>query len=186
MIFYTSELMLGDNEYLCKSNRHFTNILTMNSVIISSWNQMVSGSDDVYILGGVGDFEYLKSLNGNKRLIMSSYEMKHFNDQRRKKTGDPYDELDVEIYEKFLYNNYGIVSVNHTGRMIKKTCTGKFVWLTTNPSYTKSDMFNVYGCIGDFQKMVSNGINASVGVNNYYPISETELEYYSKHVDKLV
>ena len=79
MIFYTSELMLNDNEYLSKSTRHFSSVLKMHNTLISSWNSIVSDSDDVYIIGGVGDYEFLKALNGNKRLIMSDYERTHFN-----------------------------------------------------------------------------------------------------------
>lgn len=186
MVFYTSELMLNDGEYLRKSNRHFSTALSMTNHIITSWNRVVSDSDDVFILGGVGDFEYLKSLNGNKKLIMSASEKAHYEGWRKTLSDEPDEELDSELYEKHLLTTYGIVGVNFGGRMIKKTSTGKLIRLVTDKDFAKLDTFNVYGCIGDFQKMVSSGINASIAVHNYSPLSESELEYYFKSMEKLI
>ena len=185
MVFYTSELMFNDLVYFSKSNRRFNNSLIMCNNIISPWNRVVSDSDDVYIIGGVGEYEYLKSLNGRKHLVMSSYEVKLFEEWRKELTDDPKDDIDLELYGKFL-KEYGISSVATSGRLMKKTYTGRLVWLTTDPKHRRDDVFNLYGCVGDLQKLVSSGVNCSIAVNNYYPISETEIEYYAKSLNKLI
>lgn len=62
MIYFTSDLHLGDEKIIEEYHRPFYDVLEMNDKLISNINSVVMPDDDLYILG---DFSYYE-LNGDK------------------------------------------------------------------------------------------------------------------------
>lgn len=80
MIFYTSDLHFGHTNCISFDNRPFENVEKMEEEMIKRWNGRVNDADTVYILGDVfygykkDKEELLKSLNGQKILIMGNHD----------------------------------------------------------------------------------------------------------------
>ena len=80
MIFYTSDLHIGHKNAIRFDSRPFADVEEMEREIIRRWNNKVSLSDDVYILGDVfynckkDKSEFLKSLNGRLHLVVGNHD----------------------------------------------------------------------------------------------------------------
>lgn len=78
-IFVTSDTHFGhDREFIWKA-RGFNSVEEMNETYISRWNEVVSPTDEVYILGDLilGDksnIEYLKRLNGYIHIALGNHD----------------------------------------------------------------------------------------------------------------
>lgn len=79
MNYYISDLHFGHKNVIRFDTRPFQSVDEMDEELIRLWNNKVSDTDDVYI---VGDFSYrsgrqeqwyLKQLNGCKHLILGKY-----------------------------------------------------------------------------------------------------------------
>lgn len=79
MNYYISDLHFGHKNVIRFDTRPFQSVDEMDEELIRLWNNKVSDTDDVYI---VGDFSYrsgrqeqwyLKQLNGRKHLILGKY-----------------------------------------------------------------------------------------------------------------
>lgn len=82
-IFYIADTHFG-HEYVIKfDNRPFENVEEMNQKMLENWNKAVGKQDLVYILGDFmwkfqdSDFDFVKQLNGNKRLIKGNHDKTH-------------------------------------------------------------------------------------------------------------
>jgi len=79
-IFYISDLHIGHQNVLTLDSRPFENLEEMEDAIRNNWNSVVSKEDLVMILGDClwiysdKAFEYIKSLNGRKRLIRGNHD----------------------------------------------------------------------------------------------------------------
>ena len=175
MLFFTSGMFFDNNRIANK--RHFRSTLDMNQTIISNWNSVITSSDEVYILGGVGEFGYLPSLNGKKMILMAPADMRFYNTYITGVTPVRDEEYDREMFEVYVNMNYNIERVSFSNRIICRLYSGRNVALTTGYSHGKDeDRFNVVGGIGDFQRMFPNGINSEIYINGMYPLSETDIE----------
>jgi len=85
MLHFTADLHLDHANILSHCARPFVNVHQMNQTLIHNWNQSVSGSDTVYVLG---DFAWssakpeqvsawLAQLNGNKILVRGNHDRKN-------------------------------------------------------------------------------------------------------------
>lgn len=86
MIYYTSDLHLGNKNIIEYENRPWKTVEEMDAALIGNWNQVVGRNDEVYVLG---DFcfkgattviHYLEKLNGYIHLIRGNHD--HFMSQR--------------------------------------------------------------------------------------------------------
>lgn len=82
MIYYTSDLHLGNSNIIGYENRPWKTVEEMDAGLIGNWNQVVGRNDEVYVLG---DFcfkgaskviQYLENLNGTIHLIRGNHD--HF------------------------------------------------------------------------------------------------------------
>lgn len=83
MIFFTADTHFGHNKIIKYCNRPFSDANDMDRSMIINWNNRVSKNDTVYVLG---DFSFnkkgkeisdlLKSLNGEKHLIIGNHDGK--------------------------------------------------------------------------------------------------------------
>ena len=77
MIWATSDHHFGHKNILHLCNRPFSTIEEMDEALIANWNNTVSKTDTIYILG---DFawrngqSYVKRLNGNKIFLLGDHD----------------------------------------------------------------------------------------------------------------
>ena len=185
MIYYISDMLFG-NETVARK-RHYSNASDMNNDIISNWNRTVYPTDTVYIIGGVGDFSFLKGLNGDKILLMSDKEkddmLKYVSDI----TPIRDEEYDSDMYSWYMKSEYGISNVIYTGRLLRKDYSGKLLRLTTVRDSMRESVISIIGGMGnEYQRLFKNGINSNVFVNGMYPVSEVEVGELLKHIDELI
>lgn len=80
MIFYTADLHLGYLPILQATARPFATVEEMDEALIRSWNERVTESDTVYIVGdlsynsGKTPVQYLSRLHGIKHLIRGNHD----------------------------------------------------------------------------------------------------------------
>ena len=79
MKHYISDLHFGHEKIIKLDGRPFENAEHMNNTIIDNWNNVVSNSDEVYILGDVFwknelAVDILPKLNGEKHLIKGNHD----------------------------------------------------------------------------------------------------------------
>jgi len=120
MNFYISDIHAWHENVLTFDNRPFANLDEMHSTIKSNWNNIVTNNDTVYILGDFlwkytdESINWVKSLNGNKRLIKGNHDKCH--DTKFKNLFQvitPYEEINDEgirvvlcHYPISLYNGH--------------------------------------------------------------------------------
>ena len=171
MLYFTSDLFFGDSKI--SKYRGFKSSDDMNSFIIDKWNSIVNDSDNVYILGGVGDFNYLKFLKGTKVLIFSDNENQFFHTYVESISNNRDEMQDKELFESYVRNTYEIDRVIYSRRIICKLGGGTIVVLTSDIEHKRSsDFFNVSGSMGDTYKYFDDGYNVNIGINYMKPVSE--------------
>ncbi|SCW80339.1 Calcineurin-like phosphoesterase superfamily protein [Paenibacillus tianmuensis] len=80
MIYFTADLHFEHEKIMKHTHRPFRNLEEMHRKLIQKWNQKVSYTDEVYILGdvtmkgGMVANHYLTQLNGTKYLIKGNHD----------------------------------------------------------------------------------------------------------------
>ncbi len=79
MIFYTSDLHLGDQIIFDKCRRPFENLKEMEKTILANWNAKVGDEDVVYVLSDImssdsSSIGAFRNLKGHKRLIVGNHD----------------------------------------------------------------------------------------------------------------
>lgn len=187
MTFYVSEIFFGD-EKIAK-RRHFRDADSMNNKIIENWNSIITPDDKVYILGGVGEFEFLLSLNGEKTLMMSDYEDEFYKRYIRSVTTEIDDPYNKEMFEVYLKNMFYVENTVFGKLLTRKDYSGNLVRLQVaggRGDRSQDPRLTIYGAIGDYQRMTHKGINSNILVNGMFPLSEIEAEDIKKHLDKQI
>jgi len=72
MIYFTSDPHLNE----LRKHHYDTPFDTKeqkNESIKKNWNSLVTENDTVKVIGDVGDFEFLKDLNGNIHIILGNH-----------------------------------------------------------------------------------------------------------------
>lgn len=185
MIFYTANLMFG-NETIAK-HRHFKDASYMNNKIIENWNSVVTPEDKVYILGGIGTFEFLLSLNGEKTLMVTKHEKEFYDKYISSVTTNEEDAYNKEMFEVYVKNMFFVEKVLFQKSIVIKDFTGNMLRLSTDIDTTRnSDNFVIAGNMGDYQRMFNTGINADIYVNGLFPISEVDIRDSINHLHNLI
>lgn len=174
MLFFTAGLWF-DNSNIA-SKRHFRDADEMNRCIIKRWNSVVTDKDTVYILGDIGEFEYLKELKGDKIIFLSSSDMRFYETYITSIT-DKRDEMyDKEMFETYAQNTYGVDHVQYNKRSLRKIYSGRFVCMTVDYENRKDkELFNITN-LGEGYRLKDFGINVESSMNYMTPISEVEIE----------
>jgi calcineurin-like phosphoesterase family protein len=79
-IFYISDTHFSHENIIKFDNRPFKSVEEMNNTMLENWNSVVRKEDVVCILGDFiwkfkdEDFEFVKRLNGSKRLILGNHD----------------------------------------------------------------------------------------------------------------
>lgn len=172
MIYYTSDLHLGNNNIIEHENRPWNSVEEMNQALINNWNSRVTDEDTVYVLGdfcfkgATRSIEYLEQLNGHIHLLRGNHD--YFYNQKS--------------FELWKWNSDKGNEVHLEGQY-KHGMDGKHeVILCHYPILYWENMergsIHLYGHVHtyrDCSAMAPNSYNVGVDANNYYPVTLEEL-----------
>ena len=117
--FFTSDTHFGHNNIINYCDRPFKDVDEMDNALISSWNDLVSNEDIVYILG---DFafknrkdveECLEKLNGKKALIRGNHDRASLIKAFKRMGYEVYDYLKLTISDNEMSNGFQSMILFH-------------------------------------------------------------------------
>ncbi len=158
MIYFTADPHYGHSAIIDYCNRPFKNVDVMNATLIRNWNNVVTDSDTVYVIGdfsmkGTEDRNYIarisNKLNGTKHLILGNH----------------------DNLKPFAYTDIGFKTV-HTALELN-VGDGETWLLHHDPvaSITAPDKIWICGHVHQMFKYCKNAVNVGVDVWNYTPVS---------------
>lgn len=179
MLFFASGMMFDNGIY--SARRKFDDPFEMNNIVISRWNKVICDTDDVIILGGVGEFEYLKDLKGRKTLMIDNRDRVFYDSYVSAISTIRDASYDEEMFETYVKENYGVDKVVFNKKIVRKIYSGRLVSVTNDiANYRDGFKLNVFSHAEDSVRIVNNGINVEVSMNYMSPISEIDVEYTLK------
>ena len=174
MIYYISDLHLGDERILKLCSRPFSSTNELFETLIKRWNAKVTDFDDVYVLGDIANGssglvkEFFSKVKGRKHLIVGNHDedymvdysltnsfvsisrLEYITDEERKVCLCHYPLMDWFFGGKIIYHVYGHIH---------------------NKNGDNGDMYKL------MQEYYNNlpAYNASVDVTNFEPVTLNEL-----------
>ena len=170
MIFYTSDLHLGNVNIIAYENRPYKTVAEMNADLIYKWNSKVGRKDEVYVLGdfsfkGVQEtIKFLEQLNGRIHLIHGNH--------------DAF--LGGATFSLYLKESTRVIDdgwyerINDNGREVVLCHFPIMYWDGMGDRGT----YHLYGHMHsrpNMQHPHTDAFNVGVDVNNYYPVALDEL-----------
>ena len=96
-VFFIADMHFDDDNIRRYENRPFETVQDMNDAIVKNWNDAVEEGDEVYIIGDIGNEEYIEKLNGKKYLVKGNHD---------KLTNEEYRKIGFEnFFFKILFRN---------------------------------------------------------------------------------
>lgn len=159
MVYFIADMHFDDLNILVYSRQQFKNIKIMNDLIVKNWNEVITDEDIVYILGDIGNLEYLEKLNGKKIIITGNH--------------DNADEIcrkypDIKIYDKPIIEKWMILS--HEPMM----------FLPKEAPY-----LNIHGHLHQFDYRCGNSLNWYEG-NRHFNVSCEKINYTPISLDDII
>lgn len=168
MNYYIGDTHLGHANIIKHDQRPFSNIDEMDRAIIENWNNRVTNSDNIYIVGDFiyrGEKEpewYLKQLKGKKHFIIGNHDGAVL---KNDKALSYFEEVDKIMHI--------IDGKNHI-------CLCHFPIAEWNGYY--KGHYHIYAHIHNnlndayyFMKKYDRALNAGCMINNYMPVTFNEL-----------
>lgn len=182
-VWFTSDTHFNQQRTLELSLRPFKDLNDMNMALIENWNNCVGINDNLIFAGDWGSFDYLKYLNGNIIFILGNYERKDMLD-RKMDFVDYHDWLTQDIGFSNVHLNYTTYTINT--ELNDGTNYVKEVKLIHEPSKFYQEPRLDWALFGHCHqiKMKKWGYNVGVDVNNYAPISEKDVAFYLRAIEK--
>lgn len=140
----------------------FTDINQHNEMLADNWNSTIAPHDKVYHVGDFGDIEFVKRLNGKKRLILGNHDSR------------------IDKYQLVKYFEHVIVSRVFATEFVRPIIVTHFP-LHKDERGNAPRYVNVHGHIHEKTIYDSNGhpdpwyINVSIEQTNCYPIHWDEV-----------
>lgn len=169
MKYYISDLHFGHSNIIKHDGRPFDDVDEMDKAMISLWNSRVQKNDEVYVVGdfcfrsGKSPAWYLEQLKGIKYLILGNHDDVILNDGSAK---NYFAEIDK------------IMTIKDEDRRIVLCHYPLAEW-----DRMKHGSYHIYGHIHNrkdeaymFMKDKDRAYNAAVAINNYMPVTFSELE----------
>lgn len=173
MIYYTSDLHLGNKNIIGYENRPYKTVDEMDADLIYKWNAKVGRDDHVYVLG---DFcfkgasraiEYLELLNGYIHLIRGNHD--HFMSQKSMEmwrwNSDKGEMTTLEGWYKHIEDNGREVVLCHFPIMYWDGMDDRGSYHLYGHMHSRPNM----------QHPHKDAFNVGVDVNNYMPVALDEL-----------
>lgn len=120
--YFIADTHFGHENALAFDNRPFKTIEEHDNTLIENWNQAVGMEDDVFILGDISwynasrSIEIVKSLNGNKHLIVGNHDKKLLKNREFQSLFmeiTNYKEVPVSDGKGIVLSHYPIPCFNH-------------------------------------------------------------------------
>ena len=173
--FYTSDTHFGSERALTLSKRPFKSVDEMNWKIIENWNNRVHPNDKIYHLGDFGELWPVQYLNGEIFLIEGNYEKDEIikNNEYKKILEKYFD----KIYEEpFINDDFDFSKKILCHEPLEGLKLYNIIKYKKIPDY-KNINFILFGHIHGRQKIKEFGIDVGTDANNYYPLSEEEVQF---------
>lgn len=173
MIFYTSDLHLGNANIIKYEDRPYKSVEEMDADLIAKWNAKIGRDDDVYVLGDFSfkrveqTINYLENLNGRIHLLRGNhdayYSQHSFNlwkwnsDKGRRVTKEDW-----------------YAHIDDNGREVVLCHFPIMYW----DGMDDRGAYHLYGHMHsreNLQHPHKDAFNVGVDVNNYYPVTLDEL-----------
>ena len=171
MIYYISDLHIGDQRVFDLCLRPFSSLQEYENELIRRWNNKVTNDDVVFILGDIADCslervkEVFGCLNGRKRLIIGNHDEKL---------------LLKYLAEGIVVSAAGVKHIEDAGRLVFLCHYPVMDWW-----FGDKKIYHVYGhvhnktdhlhqAINDFYRD-KTAYNASADVVNFEPVTLDEL-----------
>lgn len=156
MDFYTGDWHNYDPSIIMYEHRPFKNCEEMRNTLIRNWNSVVGQNDTGYMVGDIGDPEILSELNGHIVIIAGNHD----------NVSDIKNQFpEIEIFQYPIIDGFLILSHEPIFHI-----PPEFPYLNVHGhlhGYT-------YGLPGTWEDG-NRYFNVGVELNNYYPVSRTEM-----------
>lgn len=179
MNYYISDTHFGHSNVIMFDNRPFRDRGEMESVLIANWNRKVGKDDHVYILGDFSyksdkdPYEYIKQLNGHKHLIIGNHDKRCImQDEKALAELESADEMLIikdRIYRLCLCH-YPIAAWDGS---------------THGTVHLYGHIHGRTNAIYRFMRTRPNCYNAGCMINNYEPVTLTELVHNNRRFDAM-
>ena len=181
MTFFTSDQHLGHRNIIRLCNRPFASLDEMDSTLISRWNAKVKDSDRVFIIGDLffraeEPEVMLKQLKGRKTLILGNHDSSW--------TGKVELSRYFESVHAMLETTDGehTITLCHYPMMTFNHCMRAYMLHGHIHGNTNADYW-------PYLQSHDRILNASVEVNNYEPVTFSELvannqKYKAEHLER--
>ena len=189
MRFWSADPHFGHKNIVRLAGRPFTDVTTMNEMIVANWNSAVSPEDSSWILGDIAlgpimeSLEYVRRLNGTKYMVWGNHD-RCFPGSKKSMGLTPEEWRDV-------YLDAGFVSVGSKASLVlPKTVVNMSHFPYTGDHSDKDrweeNRLNDYGTTllhghTHSKKKISRSkrgtlqINVGVDASDFRPVSEAEI-----------
>lgn len=150
MEYFIADTHFDDPNILIYSRQKFETLKEMNNLIIKNWNSTVEEDDTVYLLGDVGNVEYLKQLKGNIIIVLGN----HDKEEAIKKVNP-----NIKIYDKPIIEGWMILSHEPISFLPKE-----------------APYLNIHGHLHQFNYRAGSDLNWYNG-NRYFNVSCEQIKF---------
>lgn len=187
MIYYTSDLHLGNPNIIGYENRPWKTVWEMDSALIANWNQVVGRDDDIYVLGdfcfkgATKAIQYLECLNGHKHLIRGNHDkfmrQQKFKDYVLAKEHDYFFATPRSHLWQHdpLVKDEGWYKHMNDGEHEVILCHFPILYWDGMEDRQSIHLYGHVHSYRDISPMAPRSFNVGVDVNNYRPVSLQEL-----------
>jgi calcineurin-like phosphoesterase family protein len=158
-VFFISDTHFDDKNILIYSRPEFSSLEEMNKKIVENWNKTIKENDIVYLLGDIGNYEYLKQLNGKIIVVLGNH--------------DNYDKLvkvmpNIKIYDRPIIEKYMFLSHEPISFLSKEI-----------------PYLNIHGHTHQFDYRMGTSMNWYDG-NRYFNVSCEKINYTPISLDEII
>lgn len=169
MLYFTSDPHYFHANIIKHVNRPYSSVEEMNKTLVTNWNNTVSSSDTIYILGDLSfgktseTINLVKSLKGNKVLILGNH------DRKLDKSVKELFSI-VEPYLEIKWDNHDIILFHYAMKVWNKSHHGS--WQLHGHSHGTLQ-----------QDLYSRQLDVGVDCHSYTPISIKHIKAYMDTID---
>lgn len=174
MIYYISDIHLGDLRVFNKCSRPFSGLKELENEIVLRWNKKVKDTDVVYVLGDIAEDNYspaidvFRRLKGTKHLIVGNHDLKMLKEIKKSRV------FETVEFMKLIDDNGRKVFLCHYPVMdwMEFSRGGYHVYGHIHNKTAENDP--AYAQIKEYFKG-KPAYNAGVDVTNYEPVTLEEM-----------
>ena len=156
----------------------------MNWKIIENWNSNIHPNDTVYHLGDFGELWPIQYLNGKIILIKGNYENNEIEINKNIEFKNKLNILFNKVYDGPIINEDNEINKKI---LCHEPLDGLKIYNKLKYENNIKDnniKIILFGHIHGRQKIKDFGIDVGVDANNFYPISEKDVEFYINEIEQ--